>query len=778
MKMRIRTVPLRTGIGLTILLMGLFTILLVFISEEIYRDQSIDNQRTALSALVQIKSDDLLEQLRSNAVRLGLEVQHQADFRDAFGKRDTTRLAELLEAHFHQYFVTSGLLRLEQLQVFDEHFREVASSGTRAPQYLTGAPCPDLTIATMARNGPARLRPVSQLCNTGDSSHLAVVVPIGLRPEGYVQVVTDPVHDLRHLEQALGMPLRLTRSSGAVAYQSADWGGQTGADQSLVVDYPLHSGTGGTLLTASLRMDMQDFFSNLRRTRDMIMLFVGIATLVTVLLARLLTEKLIVQPMQALCSQLRRHDRRLLDTELHARRNVIGEYAELRELYGVLEDISLTDPLTGLANREHLEHGLQALLECTDSAPREHALCYLDLDRFRIVNDTCGHGAGDLLLQKVADLLRDCVRDHDLVARIDGDKFAVLLEDCTPEDAQSIAAAFRQAVAGYRFIWEDHPFTISTSIGVMPFGKDSKPADIHAAADAACFLAKENGRNRIHLYRPDDEILLARRDETLWANRLYEALETGSFELYAQPIHPAIIGAQAQRMREVLVWMIDPEGNRISPRTFIPAAERYNLMNEVDRWVIERLCRQLGAGHPDDGLPVYTINLSGQSLSDEGFLHFLLDTLDSCQVPCARLCFEITETAAITNLGNARRMISILKGMGVRFALDDFGSGLSSFGYLKHLDVDFIKIDGSFVRDIAGSPVDCRVVEAINQLAHTMDMQTIAECVENEETYSLLQDMGVDYLQGYYIGRPLPIERMLREPVKPRGPDAKVVPIR
>lgn len=780
--MRIRTVPLRTGLGLTVLMMGLFSILLVYLSAGVYRSHSIDNQRAALAGMVKLKSDDLLEQLRANASRLGLEVQQDAAFRDAFRERDTDTLTQLLDKPFHQYFVTAGILRLEQLQVLDAQFNAIAASSAGFAAASSGAPCPDLTVDVLARTGSDRLRPLSQLCNSGDASHLAVVVPVGLLPEGYVQVVTDPLHDLRRLEQELGMPLQLTRNSGAPAYRSQDWDTLPADAAALLVDYPLPATNGKTLLTASLRMDMQDFFDNLQRTRNTVMLSVGIATLFTVLLVRMLTDKLIVRPLQALCTQLRRPDRKLPDAELQTRRSIISEFAELRDLYEVLEDITLTDPLTGLCNRACLELRLQTLLSGSTDEKREHALCQLDLDRFRIVNDTCGHQGGDALLQQLAGLFRDRVRSHDLVARIGGDEFAILLEDCAPAEARLIAKDFIKAVAQHLFSWKGRPFTVGVSIGVAPFSKGSSMKDILAAADAACYLAKENGRNRVHFYRPDDEALLARRDETRWANRLTVALETGSFELYVQPIHPAIIDPQGIRMREVLLWMIDPDGNRISPRTFIPAAERYNLMNLIDRWVIRELCARINAERRHDRHPVYAVNLSGQSLSDEGFLHFLIDTLDSGQVPTERLCFEITETAAITNLARASRMISILKGMGIRFALDDFGSGLSSFNYLKHLNVDYVKIDGSFVRGMAGSSVDRRMVEAINQLAHTMDIKTIAECVENEESFTLLQDIGVDFLQGYYIGRPLPIDRMLveapQDAPQPRDPNAKVVPLR
>jgi len=268
---------------------------------------------------------------------------------------------------------------------------------------------------------------------------------------------------------------------------------------------------------------------------------------------------------------------------------------------------------------------------------------------------------------------------------------------------------------------------------------------------------------------------MQRRDEMRWATRITRALENGSFELFTQPIQPANTGNSNRPMNEVLTWMIDEDGRKIMPGEFIPAAERYNLMSKIDKWVITTLCKRISNQHHAD-IPEYAINLSGQSLSDESFLHFLVDILDEFDIPSNKICFEITETAAIVNLNKAIRLISILKGMGIRFSLDDFGSGLSSFAYLKNLHVDYVKIDGSFVQGIATNPVDHKMVQAINQMAHTMDIQTIAECVENEETWSMLQAMKVDFMQGYYIGRPQPIDK-LKQTRKTSSSQDKVVPL-
>jgi diguanylate cyclase (GGDEF)-like protein len=774
----IKTVPLRTGLGVTIILMGLVAIALVFLSAEIYRHHAIENQRAALVDLVELKANDLLQTLKDNAGRLGLEIQHDEHFREAYLNDDRDSMQYLLDNHFHQYFVTAGILKLEKLRVYDNHFELVTESTTGSSYFPAGSACTNQGMYGRNRTGPVRLKPVAHLCTAGENPLLSVIVPIGLRPDGYIQVITDPLHDLKHMETALGMPLKLSLANGKTSYLSENWDSDQADDTAMVVNYSLQSIDNLDVLSTSLLVDMEGFFNNLNKTRNTVILIVGLATILTVLLARLLADKLVVRPLQSLCSQLRCRDRHSTDpgAAAIAGNQVISEFAELKELYHVLEDMSLTDPLTGLANLTQFKRSLSAMLVPTENQNEQHAVCYLDLDRFKIVNDNCGHAAGDHLLIQIAQLFSDTIRSGDLVARIGGDEFAVLLENCPPAQARRIADTFRAAVDDYQFFWEDQPFNIGVSIGVVPFTPGSnRLSDILSAADSACYIAKESGRNQVHYYLPDDKELVQRRDEMRWATRITRALDSGSFELFTQPIQPVTPDNSNRKMHEALVWMIDEDGRKIMPGEFIPAAERYNLMNKIDKWVITTLCKRI-SNHNHSYIPEYAINLSGQSLSDESFLHFLVDILDEFDIPSDKICFEITETAAIVNLNKATRLISILKSMGIRFSLDDFGSGLSSFAYLKNLHVDYVKIDGSFVQGIATNPVDHKMVQAINQMAHTMDIQTIAECVENEQTCSMLQDMKVDFVQGYYIGRPQPIDKLKESERTPSSQD-KVVPL-
>jgi len=765
--MKINAIPLRTSLGLTVIIMGLFTIALVFFSGETYRELAIENQRAALVDLVGIKVDDLLAELEDNAAELGLGIQYDKHFRKAHRNKDWNRIRDLLDDQFTQYFVTADILKLEKLQVLDQNFSLVSESSTGGLPSNQVGNCPGASSMPTSRTGFNRLKPFSKLCVDGDTPYLSVTVPIGLRPDGYIRVVTDPIHDLRRMETELGMPLQLSLINGDTRFISSSWNIPNAETSSLVVDYPLVSDTNQHVVTASLLVDVHAFFEELKHTRNMVMFVVGITTLLTVLLVRLLSEKLILKPLQSLCTLLRRPDRETHDLESRANHGVISEFAELRELYNVLEDMAMTDPMTGLANRAQFEQRLQSINSKKENKDVQHAVCFMDLDRFKIINDTCGHAAGDSLLQQIGQLFKDNIRNKDLVARIGGDEFAILLENCPASRAENIAETLRKTIENYHFFWDSQLFSVGVSIGVVPFTPGSRRlSDIMSMADAACYTAKENGRNRVHLFHPDDTELTRHRSNMRWATRITQALGNDQFELFYQPIAMASDRNDTCRFQEISLMMNNEDGNRVSPGEFIPVAEKYDLMVEIDKWVIQKLCtetdRIIESGRKE--LPVFSIRLSGQSLADENFLNFVLATLDDTKLPKERICFEITEAAAIANLSKTTRFVSTLKNMGIQFLLDDFGSGLSSFNYLKSLKVDFVKINGSFVLGMDTNEVDFNMVRAINQMAKTMGMKTIAETVENEGTWKKLQDIGVDYIQGSYIGRPAPLTELYSEP--------------
>jgi diguanylate cyclase (GGDEF)-like protein len=419
------------------------------------------------------------------------------------------------------------------------------------------------------------------------------------------------------------------------------------------------------------------------------------------------------------------------------------------------------DALTGLINRREFEQRLERTLLSAQQQGREHVLCYMDLDQFKVINDTSGHAAGDELLRQLALLLKGKLRERDTLARLGGDEFALLLENCSIQDALEVADTFRAEVQRYRFKWEDRIFSVGMSVGVVAINPDSgTTASLLSAADAACYVAKGRGRNQIHLYESRDHDLARHRGEMQWVTRIQRALEEHRLRLSWQEIRRTDGVPESRRHVELLLRMLDDDGSEILPMAFIPAAERYSIMPALDRWVIEetlRVCEQYLVAEREMHC-LFAINLSGASLKDPEFRSMLLACLHDNPVLGPHLCFEITETAAIGNLSVVNDFIDAMRGFGCSFALDDFGSGLSSFTYLKNLKVDYLKIDGAFVRDITSNPIDRSMVEAIHRIGHQMGLKTVAEYVESEQTLALLRQIGVDYVQGNSVHSPEPLE--------------------
>jgi diguanylate cyclase (GGDEF)-like protein len=427
------------------------------------------------------------------------------------------------------------------------------------------------------------------------------------------------------------------------------------------------------------------------------------------------------------------------------------------------------DELTGLYNRREFERQLRIAADSARLDERGHALCYLDMDQFKVINDTCGHVAGDELLRQFTALLQKQVRDTDVIARLGGDEFGILLNHCSVENASRLANALVGKVREFRFHWQDRRFDVGVSIGLVAITENNKDvSEILSAADVACYAAKDAGRNRIHVHSEDDNVLRQRHGEMQWVSRLGKALEENRFLLYCQPVVGVAGGQRTVEHYEILLRLQDEAGKIVPPGAFIPAAERYNLMPQIDRWVIRETLALLANQPPGAAPIVVAINVSGQSLGEKDFLAFVIEAIDNSGVPPQQVCFEITETAAIASFDGAIRFITILRGMGCVFALDDFGSGLSSFNYLKNLRVDYLKLDGYFVKEMLNNPIDHALVEATNQIGHAMGIKTIAEFVENQDILDALRKIGVDYAQGYGIARPCPVEDIFLTAAEPR----------
>jgi diguanylate cyclase (GGDEF)-like protein len=427
------------------------------------------------------------------------------------------------------------------------------------------------------------------------------------------------------------------------------------------------------------------------------------------------------------------------------------------------------DALTGLVNRREFERRLTELIDTARVQHREHALMFMDMDNFKAVNDTCGHTAGDELLRQLTSVMLSRMRGSDTLARLGGDEFGALLESCPFDQALRIANAMRETVREFRFVWEDKTFSVGVSIGLVPITADSGDLSrVMSLADACCYEAKNKGRDRVQAYRPEEQSAEGKHGELEVVSQISQAFELGRFRLYRQRIEPLAQGAVHEPNYEVLIRMVDKAGNLIPPTGFMPAAERYNLLTSIERWVVSSLIEYLHTQYMAGAISrephergYYSVNLSGASINDRSLPDFLRNLLTRYQLPHGLLCFEITETTAISNLTAAAELMRELKGMGCRFALDDFGTGMSSFAYLKYLPVDVIKIAGTFVRDMATDPMDYAIVDSINRISHILGIQTVAEEVEDAQTLAKITALKVDFAQGYFIAEP---QAMVHQP--------------
>jgi len=442
--------------------------------------------------------------------------------------------------------------------------------------------------------------------------------------------------------------------------------------------------------------------------------------------------------------------------------NLEQKIEKINDISSKLSHQASHDTLTGLINRAEFEFRLKKVIQEAKIHKKTISLCYMDLDEFKVVNDTCGHIAGDALLKELSLHLQSKIRSTDTFARIGGDEFGLLLPYCNIEKAHEIADNIRQIIKQFRFIWQDKTFEIGVSIGLVEINEQSgNLTDILKAADSACYVAKDLGRNRIHVYTENDLELTARLGHMNCAQDIQKALNEDRFTLYVQKIQANDTNDDKWH-GEILIRMLSEENEIIPPINFIPAAERYHLMVDIDKWVIDNaflFIKELEEKFNHSVL--CAINLSGQSICDKHFLEHIINKLDETKISPKSVCFEITETAAVTNFFYAEKLLDVLKKMGCSFSLDDFGSGLSSFGYLKRLDIDYLKIDGSFVKNILEDEKDFAIVKAINQIGKEMGIKTIAEFVENDALHKKLDKLGVDFVQGYGIAKPVPISTII-----------------
>ncbi len=418
------------------------------------------------------------------------------------------------------------------------------------------------------------------------------------------------------------------------------------------------------------------------------------------------------------------------------------------------------DPLTGLINRREFELRLNRVVESVKNRGDRHVLCYLDLDKFKKINESCGHSAGDQLLKKISHVLSGLIRSRDSLGRLGGDEFAIIMEHCSIDEAKSAAENIRKVIADFQFNYNDNLYKVEVSIGLCPITQHiNNLEELLMFADTACYTAKRQGRNQVVIYEDHDTSEIQQHDEIQYVSLIHDALETNSFELFYQYIRSC--QTEEQHSLEVLIRLRDETGKLILPGLFLPVAEHYDLIGHIDKWVVEHVFQWMYE-RPEylNKLAKVAINLSGMTIGNRNFLTFIVNLLDKYQLPTEKICFEITETAMTNRISKAKYFIDVLRKKGCQFALDDFGIGLSSFSYLKNLPVEYVKIDGSFVKNMLEDPVDFELVSSINDIGHVLGKKTVAEFVESEELLKSLQEMGVDYVQGYVIGKPQPIDEI------------------
>ena len=755
---------MRTSLGLVVLIMGALGMVLAIATAETYRHLAFENQRAAFVELAKLKIDDLLDGVIREGIQLGVSAQANPGFRSAFRGRDIDAVSRQLDEHFHRAFVTLNVLKLARLYALDADFRFVAASheGDAILSDPSSA-CRGLINEASPRHGAERLKPLSRLCVVEGYPYLAVLVPVGgLRLEGYLMLAIDPIQNLAKAEEGLGMPLRLSLPDGRQGYASSRWPAPDAMDNILMVDYKLKTPNGETFQRFTFASDVSELRQQLAETRNLIFAVASLAMLITGILAITILQHTALAPLKALTRHLHRvrHDKSYLGERVLVRGNaeIVGlaedfndMSGELHALYKTLETMAFTDGLTGLANRALFYDHLQQALLNTERNKTPFALLVMDLDRFKFVNDSLGHHVGDQMLQVVGERLRDILRKSDTVARLGGDEFAALLLAVENDQSAALVAEKITQTLNAPIVVEGHSLTVGVSIGIVHCPQDGTESNqLVQRADIAMYHAKRHGRGYAAY---DAEMAGDNLFAVTMEAELREAIRNESFALYFQPKismrRGHIIGTEA------LIRWIHPEYGFISPDKFIPLAEQTGLIQPLTQWVLSTALTQC-AHWNERGIQVgVAVNLSAHSLTDHGTIGMVKDALASSSVDPNWLTLELTETAIMTDAAKALITLTELADMGVRVAVDDFGTGYSSLAYLKRLPVDEIKIDRSFVMDMANDANDAVIVRSTIDLAHNMGLRVVAEGIETQEIWNMLTELGCDQAQGFLMGRPV-----------------------
>ncbi len=914
---------LESTLAVTVFFIGTVGLLLVISTEHIYRTFALEHQETAFEALMLLKTTDLVNEATERLKEIGAGLQSEDEFISAYASRDINDLVLRLDQEFNRYSAIPSLLKLEKIIIYDETLNKLAASAHGINiNNRDVVPCNTEKTLAIAK----RLEPHSQFCLFDGKPLLSSLVSIGsLKPEGYIQVISDPAQMFAKLQHETGTQIQITSTDGLVLHQSDGWRTDANGNDVFHFSRILPASNGNPALTVSGIANLHDFNQQLTATRNRIigfaMALIAIALFFALRIIRKGLKPLkniesaaysirhgafvsvdeytfpevatqirsfnqMTQRIQTLIENLKKEvdGHRNTEKELLAAKQMAEEHARSAELQKNFSQLTLQsiidgvittdfsgnvtsmnpmaeqltgwsmdeaigtpissimhildeatrerienpianienrsvldetvsailiqndsgietpveyiaapmqsndssiigiviiihdesvqrslnrqltfqathDSLTGLINRYELERKLKNILSSPPSESVHNSLCYLDLDQFKLVNDTCGHMAGDELLKQITIMLQERVRNRDSFARLGGDEFGLLLENCDVEQAHSVAEDMIETVKQFNFAWDDYNFTVSASIGIVDITADiHTSAELLSRADSACYMAKESGKNRIQIYTTENDKIITQQRERHWVSKINHALEENRFQLQFQKIEP-LHDHEGKFMDhgEILLRMLDKEGNIISPNMFLSAAERYNMISLIDEWVVENTIHWLSTRKQK---MLVSVNLSGKSISDRSFLNLVVTKLKQYKINPELLCFEITETAAISQLTTAIHFMTVLKKLGCTFALDDFGSGLSSFSYLTSLPVDYLKIDGTFVIDIDKDPMHYAMVKSINEVGQVMGIKTIAEYAASDEIINCLKEIGVDHAQGNAVSKPVPLSSM------------------
>ncbi len=775
-----RGLPLRTSLWLPILAMGVVAIALVLATSYIYRDLTIENRRQAIQQLIQIKSGELLEKLADDSRSLAAEIQRTPNFRNAVDRADQAVIADHLDNQFHRYFNTAGVIQLRKLYVFDRNYRLLAESSKLFEGGEQGEACSAMLDQARQRSAAHHLKTISGLCMASNTAVFATLAPIGsLQLHGFIMVMAEPSKNLAVIGRQLGMPVNITPPKGAALFQSPNWPVALNQAEVIIAEYQLKADTGQVVLTLALANDIHVLERDLYRARNVVLTVAGVATALVALLTLLGLQRSLLNPLRNLLQnfQVLERDRKHLGEQIAVTgnreiRSLVEAYnrmtTELGSLYGKLEELAFRDSLTNLPNRHMFYDRLEQEIKKSHRSGLPMALLLLDLDRFKEVNDSLGHAQGDVLLVEAARRITECVRESDTVARLGGDEFTVILSEV--EDINSVERIAQNIIerlaAPFQLLQE--MVHVSASVGITLYPNDAK--DIEALmknADQAMYVAKNAGRNRFSYFTAALQEAAQTRLHLL--SDLRNALAGKQLAVYYQPI-VEIASGKIHKAEALLRWQ-HPVRGMVSPMQFIPLAEESGLIHEIGDWVFHEAARQVKRCR-EMFVPQFqiSVNKSPMQFRDNGSDYVSWPShLCAMDLPGNSLAVEITEGLLLNAEVGVTEKLLLFREAGIEVALDDFGTGYSSLSYLKKFDIDYLKIDQSFVRNMGDDPDDQALCEAIIVMAHKLGLKVIAEGVETELQRDLLASYGCDYAQGWLYSKAVPageFEALLKEQAK------------